>query len=156
MISISTFIWAVRGTPVRLPTCLDRFSINIVCPCKSLDGQVSAEKRRCRWCDIELFLRDVFTFFCLSQWTINSIWSNTNVAVLEFFIGRGGLFFRCGAFLSDPSSIIAMPCGWVSRLVEFCSNCWYCQSCYMELSNLFNGFVKINTWISLSCYMDFS
>ena len=144
MISISTFIWAVRGTPVRLPACLDWFSINIVCPCKSLDGQVSAEKRRCRWCDIELFLRGVLIFFCLSQWTINSIWSNTNVAVLEFFIRRGRLgmfFFRCGAFLSDPSSIIAMPCVWVSRLVEFCSNCWFCQNCYMDLSKSILGFL---------------
>ena len=31
MISISTFIWAVRGTPDRLPACLDRFFINIAC-----------------------------------------------------------------------------------------------------------------------------
>ena len=39
----------------------------------------------------------------------------------------------------------------VSRLLEFCSNCWICQSCYMNFSMLFNVFVKIDTWISLCC-----
>ena len=28
--------------------------------------------------------------------------------------------------------------------------------CYMDLSKLLDGFVKIDIWISLSCYMDLS
>ena len=28
------------------------------------------------------------------------------------------------------------------------------QSFYMDFSKLFHGFVKIDTWISLHCYMD--
>ena len=31
-----------------------------------------------------------------------------------------------------------------------------CQSCYMDFSKLLNGFVKIDTWISLSSNMDLS
>ena len=27
-------------------------------------------------------------------------------------------------------------------------NCWICQSCYMDLSKLLNGFVKVGTCIS--------
>ena len=39
------------------------------------------------------------------------------------------------------------------------SSCWFFsnwifQSCYVDLSRLLDGFVKIDVWISLSCYMD--
>ena len=30
-----------------------------------------------------------------------------------------------------------------------------CQSCYMDLSKLINGFFEVDTWISQSCYMFF-
>ena len=56
----------------------------------------------------------------------------------------------------DTSSIIALPCHSVSALVKFCSNCQICESCYMDLSKLLDGFVNIDTWISLSSYMDSS
>ena len=39
---------------------------------------------------------------------------------------------RVANFLSGPSPIIASPClasHSVTALVEFCSNCWICQSC---------------------------
>ena len=147
MISISTFIWAVRGTPVRLPACLDRFSINIVCPCKSLEGHVSAEKLTC---DMELFLRDVFTFFLFvsmnNQFNLKQC-QCSGLGVLHRAGRAWNGVFRCGAFLSDPSPIIAMPCHCVSRLVEFCSSCWICHvvklislSCLMNLSKSIPGF----------------
>ena len=37
----------------------------------------------------------------------------------------------------------------VSPLVEFCLN-WICQSCYMHIFKLSDGFVKNVIWISLS------
>ena len=52
-----------------------------------------------------------------------------------------------------PCPIIALPCQSVSRLVEFCSNCY---SCHMDFSKLLHGFFIIDTWISLGCDMDFS
>ena len=55
----------------------------------------------------------------------------------------------------DTSSIIALPCHSVSALVKFCSNCQICQSCYMDLSKLLDGFVKGVTWICQSCSMYF-
>ena len=62
-------------------------------------------------------------------------------------------------FLSDPSPIIALSCPWVTHslnaLVKFCSN-WICQSCYTGFSMSLDRFVKIDTCISLSCYMDLS
>ena len=88
-----------------------------------------------------------------NQFNLNQ-YQFSGLGVLHWAGRAWDVFFRCCAFLTNPNSIIAIPCDWVSRLVEFCSNCLYCQSCYMDFSNLFNGFVKINTWISLSCYMD--
>ena len=41
-------------------------------------------------------------------------------------------------------------------LAEFCSNCWICQSCYMNFAKLLYGFVKIDKRNSLGCYMDLS
>ena len=73
-------------------------------------------------------------------------------------------------FLLHLSPIIALPCHWVTGLVEFSSNCWMCKSCnkqrfievvtwycqnwYMVLSKLLYGFAKIDTWISQSYYTD--
>ena len=37
---------------------------------------------------------------------------------------------------------------------ELCWNCWICQSCYMDFSKLLLGFVKVDTCISLSCYIE--
>ena len=34
------------------------------------------------------------------------------------------------------------------------SDTWISLSCYMDLSKLSHGFVKIHIWISLSSYMD--
>ena len=55
-------------------------------------------------------------------------------------------------FLSDPILIIALPCHstqsvHISPHFEFCSNGWIWLK-------LLHRFVKIDTWISLSCYMD--
>ena len=44
----------------------------------------------------------------------------------------------------------------VTGLVEFCSNRWICQSCYMDISKLLHGFVRIFTWICQNFYMEFS
>ena len=33
-------------------------------------------------------------------------------------------------------------------------NCWICQSCYTDFCKLLPGFVNIDTWIFLGCYMD--
>ena len=41
-----------------------------------------------------------------------------------------------------PCPIIALPCQPVSRLVEFCSNCY---SCHMDFSKLLHGFFKTDT-----------
>ena len=41
-----------------------------------------------------------------------------------------------------PCPIITLPCQSVSRLVEFCSNCY---SCHMDFSKLLHGFFKIDT-----------
>ena len=50
-------------------------------------------------------------------------------------------------FLADPSSIIALPCPSFSHSLLF-------MTVRLDLSKLLNGFVKIDTWISLSCYKD--
>ena len=65
-----------------------------------------------------------------------------------------GSFFYV-LFFIGPESNHWLPC-LVSRLVDFCSNCWIGQSCYMGFSKLLHGFVKIDGRNSLSCYMDFS
>ena len=52
-------------------------------------------------------------------------------------------------FLSVPSPIIALPC---QSLLYVCT--WICKDCYMYFFTLLNGFVKIDTWISLCWYMD--
>ena len=31
---------------------------------------------------------------------------------------------------------------------------WICQNCYMDFSKLLNGFVKIDQWRYLNCYMN--
>ena len=51
-------------------------------------------------------------------------------------------------FLSDPSPIIALP----FQSLGHCS----CCSIKLDLSKLLHGFVKIETWVSLSCYEDLS
>ena len=64
----------------------------------------------------------------------------------------------CTAFiLSDPSPIIELPCyvgrscrviHWAHPLVEFCANCWICQSGF---DKLINRFLQVIVWID---YMD--
>ena len=59
-------------------------------------------------------------------------------------------------FLSNP--VHSLPCLFshsVTGLVELCLNSWICQRC-MYFSKLLHGFVKIDKWITLSCYMDLS
>ena len=56
-------------------------------------------------------------------------------------------FFGCSSllgFLSDPRPIIALSCQSVSRSVHLLS--------FAQIV----GFVKVVTWISLSCYIDLS
>ena len=60
------------------------------------------------------------------------------------------------------TQVRSLPClvshsvtSWVSALVELYSN-WICQSSYMDFSKLLDGFVKIDIWISLVCYMNLS
>ena len=68
-------------------------------------------------------------------------------------------------FLSDPSPIISLHCHSVSKswfwillilLALFELFPWICQNWYMDFSKLSQGFVKIDTWISLGCYTDLS
>ena len=60
-------------------------------------------------------------------------------------------FFSCAIFFGPESdhclvlSVCQSP--FLSKI---------CQSFYMDFSKLLHGFVKIDTWISLSCYMDLS
>ena len=62
-------------------------------------------------------------------------------------------------FLSDTSPIIALSCQSLTESVS----ALFDQNCKLDWSKLLhvfllllNGFVKIDTWISLSCYMDLS
>ena len=60
---------------------------------------------------------------------------------------------QCQIFLLLRSSFYrtqfrSLPClvtESLSLLVEFCSNCWICQSSYMGFSKMINGLVKIDT-----------
>ena len=65
------------------------------------------------------------------------------------------------SLLSNQGPTIALPCHWVSALVEFWLN-WICQGCYMDFSRLLHGFPKlingifwVVTWICQNWYMDF-
>ena len=58
-------------------------------------------------------------------------------------------------FLSAPSPSIALCCQSV-LLLNFAQIVGYVKVEYMDFSNLLHGLVKIDTWISLSCYMDLS
>ena len=53
-----------------------------------------------------------------------------------------GLGPQKNSIISDPSPIIALPCHSVNVCLEFCLNCWICQSCDMDLSKMFN----METW----------
>ena len=67
-------------------------------------------------------------------------------------------FHRGVKFLSDPSHALSLR-HWVTPLTpsfKFCSNCWIFQSCYIDFCKLFDGFVKVVTWISLRCKRDLS
>ena len=55
-----------------------------------------------------------------------------------------GISFRRN---SDHCLVLAV-CQSVNARCQFCSNFWICQSCYMDIPNLLNGFVKMVTWIS--------
>ena len=60
---------------------------------------------------------------------------------------------RLKMFLSDPSQIITLPC----HSVIPCSGLFLFKLLDLsKLSNLLHGFVKSDTWICLSCHMDFS
>ena len=68
---------------------------------------------------------------------------------------------ECLFFIGPKSDhCLALPCKpfrhSVTGLVEFLSNFWICQSFYMDFSQLLYGFLKIDRWISLSCYIDSS
>ena len=54
------------------------------------------------------------------------------------------------SFLSDPSprSLSCLVSHWARPLVEFCANCWICQSGF---DKLINGFLQVIVWID---YMD--
>ena len=50
--------------------------------------------------------------------------------------------------IRPPIKVRTLPClarHSVGPSCEFCSNCWICQSCYMDFSKLLDGFVKIDT-----------
>ena len=59
---------------------------------------------------------------------------------------------RCQLYFDLIFIAIALPCQSVNSLVVFCSNCWICQSCYMDLSKLIHGFLQIVTWICQNWY----
>ena len=88
------------------------------------------------------------------------------IIIISIIIREPFKFF----FLSVPSLIIALSCKslrqfpcWIlfkllvlSKLLHvflFVVKC-ICQNWYMYISELLHGFVKIDTWISVSCYMD--
>ena len=74
-----------------------------------------------------------------------------HLLVCFVFEGFFGYFHR--------TQIRSVPClvtQWGGALVEFGSNCWICQSCFIPFSSWLHGFVKIVALIFLSCYMDLS
>ena len=100
---------------------------------------------------------ELLHIFSMSRWVIPHV---------SQFVGRTFRLLVCQIFMKAVANL-----GWffiglksdhclafsLSPLVEFCSTCWICQICCIDFSMfLLNGFIKIETWISLSCYMDLS
>ena len=89
--------------------------------------------------------------------------------------------FRQVSFSWDPSPIIYLPCKSLWRSLLFFNfaqivgfvkvvrrislkllhgfvkiDTWISLSCYMDFSKLLHGFFKVDSWISVSCYMELS
>ena len=88
-------------------------------------------------------------------WTLN--FPKENITASK---GRFVLSFTMMIFIFHRTQVRSLPClvsPWVTR-----RPCWILfklldfQSCYMYISALLHGFVKIDTWIFPSCYFDFS
>ena len=71
--------------------------------------------------------------------------SDTCGVTTDLWDGRGGQGRNNGKTLRTRGH------NWPFRCLD---KIW--QKCYMNFTKLLNGFVKIDTWISLSCYMDLS
>ena len=59
--------------------------------------------------------------------------------------------FAYFSFLLNPCPIIALPCHYATESLLILNLVQI-----VDFSRLLHGLVKINTWISLSCYMDLS
>ena len=63
---------------------------------------------------------------------------NNQIFQLIFFV----LFISLAFLFIRPTSDHCLVLSVFSRLFECCSNCWICQSCYLDFSNVLHMYVK--------------